>query len=138
MDPNYSLTQQKIYSDYSSKTSEQLLDILKLESKYSNGVIDIVSDILNDRNALPDDKKENYGKERENEDVNIVDKLLAESNKEEALHNMIYGAIIGGFGIIITLGTYLSTLNGGVYVIAWGAILTGTYKFIKGVFNYVD
>ncbi|HEY4786840.1 MAG TPA: hypothetical protein VIH57_12365 [Bacteroidales bacterium] len=135
MNPNYSPAQQKIYSDYSSKTDEQLLEILKSENKYLGSVIDIVSDILNDRSALPEDRKENYNKEKENNE-NSLDSLLGESYREEARNNMVYGGIIGAIGITVTLVTYFAAYNGGIYVIAWGAIITGVYKFFKGLSDY--
>lgn len=48
-------------------------------------------------------------------------------------------ALLGGFialmGIVVTVTTYLSASerNGGTYVIAWGAILFGGMRFIRGL-----
>lgn len=38
-------------------------------------------------------------------------------------------------GLIITIWTYSSAANGGTYVIAWGAIIFGAYRFIEGISN---
>ena len=45
------------------------------------------------------------------------------------------GWIIAGIGVVVTAGTYLSAVSsdtGGVYVVAWGAILYGIIQVIRG------
>ncbi len=55
--------------------------------------------------------------------------------KQESTSNggeMALGAIICLVGILITVATYSASSGGGTYVVAWGAILFGAIRFIKG------
>jgi len=55
---------------------------------------------------------------------------------EKAYDNeMLTGGAICAIGIILTVITYSSALNGGTYVIAWGAIIFGAIRFLKGINN---
>jgi amino acid permease len=45
------------------------------------------------------------------------------------------GGLICIVGIAVTFFTYVSSVNGGSYVIAWGAILFGAIRFFKGASN---
>ncbi|HTV48433.1 MAG TPA: SH3 domain-containing protein [Phycisphaerae bacterium] len=48
---------------------------------------------------------------------------------------MITGAIICGIGIAVTIGTYVAASNGGggVYFVAWGAIVFGAIRCVRGL-----
>jgi hypothetical protein len=134
MNSRYTLTQQKLYQDYSVKSTEQLFEIIKEKDKYNDNVIEIVNDIINERNnTLTGDNNIN----NEEQEDDIVGRINEEYKRAEAKDNMIYGAAIGGLGILITTITYFLSSNGGVYIIAWGAILVGVYRFFKGLTIYI-
>ncbi len=40
-------------------------------------------------------------------------------------------------GIAVPLYTYSAAAGGGVYIVAWGAILFGGSQFLKGVAHYL-
>lgn len=48
---------------------------------------------------------------------------------------MAIGGAICVFGIVVTVGTYLAAVSGGGgrYTIAWGAIVFGAWRFVKGL-----
>lgn len=51
---------------------------------------------------------------------------------------MLVGGVICAIGTLITLATYsASSANGGTYVMAWGAILFGGFRFLKGLAAYL-
>lgn len=47
--------------------------------------------------------------------------------------NMMFGAIWCVGGIAVTLATRASATGGGVYIVAWGAIIVGGIQFFRGV-----
>jgi hypothetical protein len=48
--------------------------------------------------------------------------------------DMITGAAVGGVGLAVTLFSYTAaSANGGSYVVAWGAIAVGVWRFGRGV-----
>lgn len=49
--------------------------------------------------------------------------------------DMLRGGITFVIGLVITIWTYASALNGGVYVVAWGAIIFGAIRFFRGMSN---
>jgi hypothetical protein len=51
----------------------------------------------------------------------------------DGMKNMLSGGIVCGLGLTITIGTYLLAANGGIYVVAWGAILVGGIQFVRGL-----
>ena len=53
MKPNYNLREQKIYSDYSIMSDEHLLEIIQKKDNYRQEMIEIIKDILFERNKLP-------------------------------------------------------------------------------------
>jgi hypothetical protein len=54
MNPRYTLRQQKIYSDYTPKSDQHLLEIFQKKNNYVPEVIEIITDILAERNKLPE------------------------------------------------------------------------------------
>jgi len=42
------------------------------------------------------------------------------------------GGIVSAVGMLITLGTYSAAASGGGYIVAWGAIVFGLIRFLKG------
>jgi len=52
MNPNYSPTQKKSYFDYSEASDEELQTMLYNENKYNGKVIEVISDILEERRKL--------------------------------------------------------------------------------------
>ena len=52
-----------------------------------------------------------------------------------AFVNMGIGLLIAVVGIAVTAGTYAAASGGGHYVIAWGAIAVGAWRFLVGLFQ---
>lgn len=50
---------------------------------------------------------------------------------------MISGALWAIGGVAVTAITYEAARDGGVYIIAWGAMLFGAWDFIRGLFGYL-
>lgn len=99
MDPNYNSRQQKLYSDYTLKSDQQLLDILSNEEKYSREVMEIVIAILEERGKLPKNIKEERQKNQESETIyNFAGNLLFKMNKspEEAIQLLVESGIDSG------------------------------------------
>jgi hypothetical protein len=44
-----------------------------------------------------------------------------------------FGALWLAVGLIITVVTYAQAAGGGVYIVAWGPMLYGAYRIIRGV-----
>jgi hypothetical protein len=59
--------------------------------------------------------------------------VMHSSRSESASGDMLVGGSICLVGILITTASYDSATGGGTYVVAWGAILFGAIKFLKGV-----
>src|SRR5712675_2021218 len=51
------------------------------------------------------------------------------------LANMGIGVGLAAIGIIITAVTYSAASHGGTYVVAWGAIAVGAWRFLLGLFQ---
>jgi len=61
---------------------------------------------------------------------------LGRRKKQKAKNDMTYGAIWCIGGILFTAITYsAASSGGGVYFIAWGAILFGAIQFFRGLIN---
>jgi hypothetical protein len=82
----------------------------------------------------PNIKEPEYNIKGEVVDVSFEQQIF-EAQKESANTDMLFGALWCIGGIIVTVGTYSAASNGGFYVIAWGAIVFGAIKFIKGLIN---
>ena len=50
-----------------------------------------------------------------------------------ARKEMLIGALWCGGGILVTVLTYSAASGGGSYVVAWGAILYGAFRFFRGI-----
>jgi hypothetical protein len=57
---------------------------------------------------------------------------VAALRAEAAQRGMTIGAIICLAGVCVTLVSYSATWGGGIYVVAWGAILFGMVRFLRG------
>jgi hypothetical protein len=72
MNKEYSSRQNKIYSDYKGHSAEKLLEIIKNRNNYLPEVIEIVNDIIAERNDIPGFIKRDIiaksAKEKEEED----------------------------------------------------------------------
>jgi hypothetical protein len=53
------------------------------------------------------------------------------------LANMGIGVGLAAIGIVITAVTYSAASHGGTYVVAWGAIAVGAWRFLLGLFQAV-
>jgi hypothetical protein len=51
------------------------------------------------------------------------------------LVNIGIGLLLVAIGLAVTLATYAAASNGGHYVVAWGAVAVGAWRFIVGCFQ---
>jgi len=51
--------------------------------------------------------------------------------------HMIYGVLWAVGGTAVTAATYSAASSGGVYFVAWGAILFGIIDFFRGLFGWL-
>lgn len=131
MNKNYSARQSKIYSDYNSNSTENLKEMLE-SGRYFTEINDVIKDILDERNALPDEYK--IVKSNQSVETDATSSEQDYANKTEGRKNMLYGGLWFIGGTVVTLVTYsLASDSGGSYVIAWGAIAFGLVQFIKGI-----
>jgi hypothetical protein len=67
----------------------------------------------------------------------IINSLESKAKEILDAHDtdMLRGALTCAAGLIITIWTYNSALNGGTYIVAWGAIIFGAIRFFRGVTN---
>jgi hypothetical protein len=71
---------------------------------------------------------------READDSRFGSRVTQSSRNESGSGDMLVGGLICAVGILITAASYGSAAGGGgTYVVAWGAILFGAIKFLKGV-----
>lgn len=59
--------------------------------------------------------------------------------KKQHRNRMLYGLVIMVIGIAITGGTFLwaaSSPSGGGYVVTWGLIVVGGFRFIQGLIGW--
>lgn len=61
-----------------------------------------------------------------------IERDIREALKSAGRRNMIFGAMWCIGGLIVTLASMAASQGGGVFVIAWGAILFGAIQFIRG------
>jgi hypothetical protein len=47
--------------------------------------------------------------------------------------NIVLGGLLVGVGLVITVGTYAAAANGGTYVVAFGPIIFGGIRLLKGL-----
>ena len=60
--------------------------------------------------------------------------MAAAERRSKKQHNIVIGAILMTVGILITAGTYGSASeSGGTYVIAYGPIVFGAIRIIRGL-----
>ena len=67
----------------------------------------------------------------------IIEKLEEVSTKLKNNYDseMITGGLVFCIGVFVTLATLNNSINGGSYIIAWGAILFGAMRFYNGAKN---
>jgi hypothetical protein len=59
-------------------------------------------------------------------------------HKKQSLKTMLVGLVMMVVGIAITVGTYAaaaSSRGGGRYVVTWGLIIFGGFRFFQGLFG---
>ena len=64
--------------------------------------------------------------------INSIESRAIEIEKEYD-NEQLTGGVICVIGILVTAITYSSALNGGTYLIAWGAMLLGGIRFFSGL-----
>ncbi|MFY9299858.1 MAG: hypothetical protein WAO91_01540 [Candidatus Nitrosotenuis sp.] len=57
--------------------------------------------------------------------------------RKRSIKRLIYGIIIAGIGLGITIGTYNAAQSGGVYFVTFGAVLYGAYLVIRGLVGVI-
>lgn len=62
----------------------------------------------------------------------------AEAASQRARRNMIVGGAWCAGGTAVTIITYAAASGGGTYVVAWGAIVFGGWRFLKGLAGLGD
>ena len=67
----------------------------------------------------------------------IIEKLEEVSTKLKNNYDseMITGGLVFCIGVFVTLATLNNAINGGSYIIAWGAVLFGAIRFYNGAKN---
>jgi cation transport ATPase len=74
------------------------------------------------------------------------ERLMAQRQRERCAHRrqvmslraaaaqrrMMMGAMICGVGVLMSLFTHSTAMNGAPYVVAWGVILFGAVRFLRG------
>ena len=59
--------------------------------------------------------------------------------EEDARGDMVVGGLVCIGGTVFAAASYLQTpANGGISIIAWGAIVVGFLKFVRGFFAWID
>lgn len=69
--------------------------------------------------------------------VDRVKQVEASATQAAARRNLMWGAMLCFVGIVVTVITYRMATNwgGGTYVVAWGAVLFGAVRFVRGLFQ---
>lgn len=68
-------------------------------------------------------------------DAEEAEQAVLVQRKAKATNDILIGGLWFFGGILITAITYSAAQGGGVYVVAWGAIVFGGIQFFKGLFN---
>ncbi len=124
------------------KTAQRKRNIEKAQESASNEFMNSIW------NYAFDEKKEGTSNEEihkglierglDEQHSTFVIKTL-ESKAKEVLDehdtDMLRGGLTCAVGLIITVWTYTSALNGGTYLVAWGAIIFGAIRFFRGMSN---
>lgn len=55
----------------------------------------------------------------------------------QSRRRMLYGFVWAAGGTAVTIGTYEAASEGGVFFIAWGAIIFGIVDFLRGLFGWL-
>jgi len=66
-----------------------------------------------------------------------LDRPLPDNDSEKHSRLMVSGALWAIGGTLVTAVTYNAAKDGGVYIIAWGAILFGALDFLRGLFGMI-
>ncbi len=64
----------------------------------------------------------------------VRNEAQTKANRSAAAQTMMMGAVICIIGLVVTIATYsAASKGGGTYIVAFGAILGGGYRFFKGM-----
>lgn len=64
-------------------------------------------------------------------------KTADKAGREAAMRNMLVAGSICLIGIVITMLSFEAAASGGRYIVAFGAILVGGYKFLEALYTYI-
>lgn len=127
---------------YENKTAQQEQNILTAQENASNKFINSIWTYALDKKKSGAKNEEIYtGLIQQGLDEQhslLIIKTLGSKAKEilDAYHtDMLRGGLVCALGVTITICTYASALNGGTYIIAWGAIIFGAIRFLRGLTN---
>jgi hypothetical protein len=114
----------------SQPTPEQVIQAVYNEAAYMmrNGMTDYRIEQALIEKGIPADAARTV--------VSRLRSARSEAYRNEAYKQMAIGAVISIIGILVTWGTYSAAANnpgGGSYVVAWGAIIFGGWRFIRGM-----
>ncbi len=121
------------YADGQLNTGKHPKDVeLDLVSKGMEGeaASSVVEKIVNERQRQAD-QRARLLMQRERERV-AYRRRVAALRAEAAQRGMTIGAIICMVGVAVTLVSYSATWGGSLYILAWGAILFGAVRFLRG------
>lgn len=122
------------YADGQLNTGKHPKDVEQdLVSKGMEGeaASSVVEKIVTERQRQTDQRARQLA-QRERERV-AYRRRVAALRAEAAQRGMTIGAIICMVGVAVTLVSYSSTtLGGSIYILAWGAILFGAVRFLRG------
>ena len=62
-----------------------------------------------------------------------LQQMRSKAYRDEGIKQAAIGAVICIIGIAVTVGTYSAASGGGTYVVAWGAIIFGGWRFLRGL-----
>jgi hypothetical protein len=62
----------------------------------------------------------------------LCNRVIVKANGYIGRLELGYGGLVCLVGLVITIWTYTSALNGGTYFVAWGAIIFGAIRFFRG------
>ncbi|HEY4056276.1 MAG TPA: hypothetical protein VGM39_06685 [Kofleriaceae bacterium] len=72
--------------------------------------------------------------QQEESSGDILMRMARDEQRRSAKSDMLIGAVMCAFGIIVTAATFSSaSTGGGTYVIAWGPAIFGAIRFFRGL-----
>jgi len=122
------------------KIAKRIRDIEKAQesalSEFINSIWNYAFDSKEDGKSNEEIYKGLINKGLDEQQSTLVIKTLeskAIENLDALDTEMLHGGLTCACGFIITVWTYTSSLNGGTYIVAWGAIIHGAIRFFRSM-----